>query len=228
MNIVILAAGKGTRLVKDQDLPKALTILENGKSILEMQLEAIACYCSLKHVTVVVGYQKSEIMSRFPNLSYVENQDYASENTSKSLLKALVHDSQDLLWMNGDVVFHPSVLASLLQLNQTAIVVSRAVVGDEEVKYRTDPTGHILEVSKTVKNGEGEALGVNLFKAPFVPFLKEQLGKCQKMDYFEKGIEECIAKGVPVLACPIDKALCIEIDFPEDLQRANHLIKSWL
>ena len=228
MRIIILAAGKGSRL-NDPETPKPLTELANGLSILEFQLLNIEKYLSLAEVEIVVGYKKEKIISRFPNLKFIFNPDYAHENTSKSLLKALNHveDDEDVLWLNGDVVFHPSVLEKVIIPNTTGMVVDLGVVGDEEVKYRTDIDGKILEVSKEVVEAEGEALGINLFKIADLPCLKKNLDRCSPKDYFEKAIEMCIKEGMDVQALTVDRSLCTEVDFPEDLDLANLLIESW-
>lgn len=226
MKVVILAAGMGSRL-GDSYLPKPLTTLINGKSILEFQIEEISHVASLNSVYVVVGYQKELILTRFSKINYIYNLEYSHENTSKSLLRALADVDEDLLWMNGDVVFHPSVLDAIVNSDDSAMIVNAGPVADEEVKYRTDGHQRILEVSKEVKGSEGEALGINLFKVRDLPILKKCLSRCDDQDYFEKGIQWSIEEGVYVRAVPIASSLCTEIDFPEDLERANKMIESW-
>lgn len=226
MKVVILAAGKGSRL-GEHDLPKPLTKLANGKSILEFQLENISLFLSLHNVILVVGYKKEKLMDAFPNLLYVYNPLYAKENTAKSLLRAVKKVDEDLLWINGDVIFHPSVLESLIAFNQTSMVVNDGAVGEEEVKYCTDKKGKIIEISKNVFDPQGEALGINLFKANDVPILKQNLIECSDRDYFEKAIEFSIGQGVDVRAVHVEQSKCTEIDFPEDLARANDLLKKW-
>ncbi len=228
MKVVILAAGIGSRLDGSHDhIPKALTRLANHKSILQYQLDALACHLSLNQVIVVVGYHKEQIMAAFPDLMYVFNPLYAQENTAKSLLRAFKKIEEDVLWLNGDVVFHPSILKPLLDADRTAMIVNRTGVGEEEVKYRTDGEERILEVSKQVKLGEGEALGINFFKREDLSLLKENLERCQPKDYFEKGIEQGIQQGQIVWTSLIDAKECAEIDFPEDLVRANQLLEQW-
>lgn len=228
MKIVILAAGMGTRLdVKDNHLPKPLTQLNSGISILDYQLHALASYISLEDVLVVVGYRKEEIMERFPQLTYVYNPLFAQENTSKSLLRALNKIDEDVLWLNGDVLFRPSILGQILEFNQTAMLVNNTRVGEEEVKYRTDERGIITEISKKVSNAQGEALGMNFFKQKDLPVLKKNLANCQAQDYFEKGIEEAIRAGLSVRVVVIPEQDCVEIDFPEDLVRANQIMQAW-
>lgn len=226
MKVVILAAGKGSRLGQG-DLPKPLTPLMTGKSILEHQLENLRSAISLHNIILVVGYHKEQIFQQFPDLLFVFNPDFAVENTSKSLLRALKKCQEDVLWINGDVVFHPSVLQAILQAPQTSMMVNMGPVGEEEVKYRQDSHGIILEVSKQVDHPQGEALGINYITKQDLPLLIQELEHCAPQDYFEKGIEACIEKGMIVRSVPIEHHLCTEVDFPEDLEKANTLIQSW-
>lgn len=223
MKAVILAAGAGKRF-KALDLPKPLTRLANGKSILEMQIDALSSLIPRDDIIIIVGYKKEKVMEEFPDLLYVYNPNFANENTAKSLLRAAKKIDDDLLWINGDVVFHPKVLKAILDFNKTSMIVNRSPVGEEEIKYRTSSHGRILEVSKTVKKPQGEALGINLFLRKDLESFKNNLTKCSKMDYFEKAIELCIQQGTKVWSVPIDPLPCIEIDFPEDLKKANALL----
>lgn len=224
MKAVILAAGLGSRLhpVDAHHLPKPLTELANGKSILQLQLDNLASFISLDDVFIVVGYRKEAILDAFPDLTYIYNPHFSQENTSKSLWRALRKIEDDVLWMNGDVVFHPRVLEQVFQAQRTGMVVNSAVVGEEEVKYRADTHGHILEVSKQMSNPQGEALGINFFTKEDLPVLKKNLELCQRSDYFEKAIEMGIQHQHQVVwKIPVEAADCVEIDFPEDLEKAN-------
>jgi len=226
MKIVILAAGKGTRLGK-KDVPKPLTLLANDKSILQQQIDNLSPHFPLHDIIIVVGYRKELIMEVFPNLSFVENPNFSQENTSKSLLRAIRSINEDVLWLNGDVVFHPNITQKVIANGKTLMVVNKGAVGEEEVKYRTDSSGRIVEVSKQVVNPQGEALGINFFKAKDLKILCKHLDKCQNNDYFEKGIETAIQEGLEVWTLAVDQTECAEVDYPEDLARANRLIKNW-
>jgi choline kinase len=226
MKIVILAAGKGSRL-GEKDVPKPLTLLSNGISILQYQVSQLLKHFSLHDLYIVVGYHKELIMHAFPEACYVYNPNFTEENTSKSLLRALNKIDDDVLWLNGDVVFHPTVLQKISISQKNIMLVNKGSVGEEEVAYRTDGSGKILAVAKKLDHPEGEALGINFFKQESLEILRLQLELCKNDDYFEKGIELAIGEGLEVQALPVGKEECTEIDFPEDLERANRLIERW-
>jgi choline kinase len=227
MKIVILAAGLGSRFGLEEE-PKALIPLANGKTILEYQLDNLARYVKLSDVRVVVGYQKEKIMHHFPHLTFIENPLYHSENTSQSLRRALeMIETEDVLWLNGDVVFQHECLAKILADRRNSVLVNTSIVGEEEVKYRTDEFGRILEISKKVNDPQGEAVGINYFNAADLHLLKEALSECDDNAYFESGIEICVAAGVDVWAVQVVPEACVEIDFPEDLEKANRLLAVW-
>lgn len=225
MKIVILAAGIGSRL--GNPFPKPLTPLENGQSIMERQLDNITRYFDINDVFIVVGFKKELIMERFPDVSYVYNPTFDCTNTSKSLLRALKKfPNESTLWFNGDVVFDAKLLGELtaaIRQDKSFIAVNTAKVSDEEVKY-TLKEGSIHELSKEVKNGLGEAVGINFIASHDVPYFIERLEECADNDYFEKGIELAILHdNIKVKPIDISHYGCIEVDFAEDLANANKL-----
>lgn len=224
VRIAILAAGVGSRL--GNPLPKPLIALGDGRTILGSQLEHLALHFDRPCVSIVVGFKKELIMEAFPDVSFVYNENYAETNTSKSLLKALRETGPSpVLWLNGDVVFDKDLLSLLLPAiasDRSFVAVNTAQVGDEEVKYRLDDDGFISQLSKDVHDGLGEAVGINFVSTADKPFLVERLAECDDHDYFERGVELTIDQDGRRFA-PIDvsRSLCIEVDFPDDLERVN-------
>ncbi|HAM27057.1 MAG TPA: UDP-N-acetylglucosamine pyrophosphorylase, partial [Microbacteriaceae bacterium] len=88
IQIVILAAGMGSRL--GRSLPKPLTELSDGRTIMQQQFDNIHhAFGTSAKVTIVVGYKLEHIIEAFPNASFVYNEQYDQTNTSKSLMRAL-------------------------------------------------------------------------------------------------------------------------------------------
>ena len=221
---VILAAGMGTRL--GRSLPKPLTELRDGCSILRRQLDTLrSTFGPHLRVTIVVGYQAEHIRLAAPEAVHVHNPDYARTNTSKSLLLALrASRPGGVLWLNGDVVFDPAVLrhaAPAVHADQSFVCVDTASVGEEEVKYTVDEEGFIREISKTVTAGLGEAMGINHVSSAHKEALIEHLDRCADSDYFERAIETVIAEGLRIRPLDVSAFAAVEVDFEEDLARAN-------
>lgn len=223
--IVILAAGMGSRL--GRSLPKPLTELSDGRTIMKQQFDNIHfAFGSAAQVTIVVGYKLEHIIEAFPHAGFVYNEQYDQTNTSKSLMRALQASGPGgVLWMNGDVVFDPAALeraSMLVARDQSFVSVNRARVADEEVKYTTDAEGYIKELSKTVKGGLGEAVGINYVSSTDKAVLLRQLKRVDDQDYFERGIELAIEQDkLRIEPVDISDLYAVEIDFAEDLERAN-------
>jgi len=221
MKAIILAAGVGSRI--GNKLPKCLIKLPTGVTLLENQLDILR-KAGIREVLVVVGFKKEVIMERFPDAAYRYNPLYHVTNTSQSLMMALdTIEPDDVIWLNGDVFLEPDVVKRVLEKDGNVVAVNKAKCGAEEVKYRTDGNERIVELSKSVVNGEGEAIGVNkITKAGFQSFLAH-LKQCDRMDYFEKGIELAIQNSLEFYPVDISDCKCIEIDFKEDLERVYEI-----
>ncbi|MGI6877954.1 NTP transferase domain-containing protein [Microbacterium sp. gxy059] len=225
---VILAAGMGTRL--GRALPKSLTQLSDGRTIMQQQHENIrAAFGRDARITTVVGYRAETIIDAFPDAHYVHNERYDQTNTSKSLLRALSETGRGgVLWMNGDVVFDPRILGRAvahIERDESFVTVNTSRVSDEEVKYTLDENGFIQELSKTVVGGIGEAVGINYISRADKRTLIQQLQRVDDQDYFERGLELAIAEnGVRVQAMDISDLYAVEVDFAEDLERANEVL----
>jgi choline kinase len=223
--VVILAAGMGSRL--GRTLPKPLTELSDGRTIMQQQFDNIhAAFGKSAQVTIVVGYKLEHIIEAFPQASFVYNEQYDQTNTSKSLMRALQASTPGgVLWMNGDVVFDPEALLrakASIDRDQSFVSVNTSKVSDEEVKYTTDAEGFIKELSKTVKGGLGEAVGINYISRDDKAVLLRQLKRVEDQDYFERGIELAIEQyKLHIEPVDISDLYAVEIDFAEDLERAN-------
>ena len=228
LQVSILAAGMGTRL--GRPFPKPLTELASGKSIMAQQVDNLrGVFGKDLRITVVVGFKHDLIMERFPDVLFAYNENYDQTNTSKSLLRALgVSHAGGVLWLNGDVVFDLRLLETLRPLidaEQTFVCVNTEAVGEEEVKYNVDERGFIRELSKTVSEPLGEAVGINYVAGGDKAVLMEHLDKCDDQDYFERGIETAVASaGLLVRPVDISEFYAVEVDFEGDLERANTVI----
>ena len=221
MKAIILAAGIGSRLGKPH--PKPLTELTTGETIMQRQISALSKYIGKDNIIIVVGFKKDLIMEEFPDQMYIYNNIYDNTNTSKSLLCALnkIYD-EDVLWLNGDVVFDEKVLEPIIDFNGSCMAVNTSSVAEEEVKYNINQDGSIRKVSKIIIDGLGEAVGINKIAQNHLELFKESLQNCEPQDYFERGLEFSIEKGLKLFPLDVSNHLCIEVDFNEDLESVNN------
>ncbi len=228
MNVVILAAGMGTRL--GRPYPKPLTPLADGRSILRQQIDHVReTFGPDVRITLVVGFKMDLVMEAVADeASFVYNELFDQTNTNRSLLKALrLAPPGGVLWLNGDVVFVPGLLDELrsyIDHDTSFVAVNTESVADEEVKYTLDGDGYIKDLSKQVVGGLGEAVGINYVASADREILVEHLRRCDDQDYFERGLETAIAEaGLRVRAVDISQYGCVEVDFEPDLARANQI-----
>ncbi|WP_175985568.1 phosphocholine cytidylyltransferase family protein [Microbacterium tenebrionis] len=225
LQTVILAAGMGSRL--GRALPKPLTQLSDGRTIMQQQHENIrAVFGGEARITTVVGYRAETVIEAFPNANYMHNERYDQTNTSKSLLRALgATGKAGVLWMNGDVVFDPRILGRAIEYierDQSFVSVNTSKVSDEEVKYTVTAEGFIKELSKSVKGGLGEAIGINYISSTYKKAFMRQLARVDDQEYFEGGLELAIAEdGLLLEPMDVSDFYAVEVDFAEDLERAN-------
>ncbi|GAB3237606.1 UTP--glucose-1-phosphate uridylyltransferase [Kineococcus gypseus] len=224
---VVLAAGLGTRL--GRPLPKSQTRLRDGRTIMQQQVDNLRGVLGGDvRIAVVVGFKANVVMEAHPDLRFAYNELFDSTNTSKSLLRALTTSHRGgVLWVNGDVVFDPRVLRHVqpwIERDETFVCVNTAAVGEEEVKYTVDADGYVRELSKTVEGGLGEAVGINYVSAADKALLVEELRACADTDYFERGLETAVARrGLRVRPVDVSPFDVVEVDFEEDLQRADRI-----
>ena len=101
------------------------------------------------------------------------------------------------------------------------MVVNEGRTAEEEIKYRLDDAGRISEISKTVRGGIGEAVGINHVSADSMLRFCLALESVELSDYFEAAMERTIQEGMGWIPLSAGSSYAVEVDFPEDLERAN-------
>ncbi len=128
---VLLAAGLGSRLRPlTEALPKPLVEVA-GRSMLERALSAVSA-AGISRTVVVTGYRRELVAARLAGASAaavdVLNPEYATTGTAQSLRAAIasgtVPGDDDLVIVEGDMVFDQSLLAALLDRAESACVIA--------------------------------------------------------------------------------------------------------
>jgi L-glutamine-phosphate cytidylyltransferase len=230
MKGVILAAGKGSRLNGTAgDKPKCL-VEAGGVTLIERQIQTLRA-AGLDEIVVVVGCQADRVRAVCgPDARYVENSRFAETNSLYSLWTARALLYQGFVVLNCDVLFHPALLDDLLATHHDAALLiayreaGQPAYGDEEMKVRVR-AGRVVEMSKTMDPAaaHGENLGIVKFGPNSAPRLVEILdrivGSGRLREWAPRAFTE-FAQERPLYALGTRGYPWIEIDFPEDYQRA--------
>jgi choline kinase len=230
MKGIILAAGKGSRLNGTAgDKPKCLVEL-GGMTLIERQIGVLE-RAGLDEIVVVVGCQADRVRAACgESVTYVENSRFAETNSLYSLWTARALLYEGFVVLNCDVLFHPVLLDDLLATHHDAALLigyhepGQPSFGDEEMKVKVRGD-RVLDISKTMDpaDADGENLGIVKFGPQSAPHLVAILDRLVAAgglrDWAPKAFRE-FAQDRPLHAVGTGGRPWIEIDFPEDYQRA--------
>ncbi len=227
MKAIILAAGKGTRLDGAAVKPKCLVEI-GGSTLLHRQIETLRSL-DINKIVVVVGFGAESIFEECDSeIQFVENSVFAETSSLYSLWLAREHLTGGFVVLNCDVLFHPQMLADLLSSPHPDALLSSdtdiAPLGDEEMKVKVADE-HVVDISKAMDPAEadGENVGIVKFSATgakrLVEYMDQLLEAGAKKDWAPRAFRE-FAQRHPLHALSTRGLPWIEIDFPEDYERA--------
>ncbi len=186
MKAIIIGAGRGRRLMPlTEEQPKCFAPV-HGKRILDWTLEALAAGgFSGKDVVFIGGYRLEAVQAAYPNLTYVENREWESNNILASLFCAESHMEDGFVCTYADILYRPFAVERLMASpHDTTLVVdtdfrrrylrrSRHPESDaEKVRAQGD---RITEASRLIPGEEaaGEYIGVAKFTPAGAAQLRE-------------------------------------------------------
>jgi L-glutamine-phosphate cytidylyltransferase len=227
---IILAAGKGSRLNGTAgDKPKCL-VRVGDRTLVERQIDTLRSV-GVDDIAVVVGCQADAVRRQCgPDVAYVENTRFAQTNSLYSLWLARPLLTEGFVVMNCDVLFHPQLLTDLVTARyDDALLMAyqeddNEPLGDEEMKVKVR-RGRVVDISKTMppEDADGENLGILKFGPDgaeiLANVLDDRIATGALRDWAPKAFGD-FARVRALHAIGTRGLPWIEIDFPEDYQRA--------
>jgi len=238
MHAIILAAGSGNRLAEFNPDGRPKCLLEfGGRSLLARQLDTLVRFGVMK-ATLVVGFEADLIIDHVgtlasrPEVAFVYNPAF-EKGSVLSLLAAheAMTSNETVLILDADVLFHPQIMQILINSHHENcfLIDQNFAPGDEPVKIAIGK-GRMVEFRKTLPAGlKFEILGES------VGFFKFDGNIASKIVQLCDGYKTEGLTGAPheealrdiLLALPrafayedISGLPWLEIDFPEDIERA--------
>ena len=233
MKAIILAAGVGKRLEAfTERRPKSL-LRFGGKTLLRRHLLHLGAL-GIEEITVVAGHLAGQIEAEVAGTAcpapvrIVVNPLYHRGSALSLLAAANVLTDSPCLLMDADLLYERELLRRLLRAESPncLLVDSRLEDTGEEVKVVVRPDGRVLGLGKSVRaegRVAGESVGIFKFDDSAGHRLVTHLRAMSEADpdvEYEMAICE-LAKDCELVPVSADGLAWIEIDFPEDLERAR-------
>lgn len=240
MKAIILAAGIGNRLgILSENKPKSLLEFE-GKSLLKRHIEILMAN-QINEITIVTGYKSEMIMDHLEDSAASINTIYNERYTEGSIIslgcaQEILFNEPEFILMDADVLYDQEMIHRLVntKINNCLLLDKDFVPGDEPVKICVDKNGTINEFRKQIADdleydSQGESVGFfkfnKLIGASLLGRIDDYLAKGENNTPYEEAIRDLLltypeqfgyedVTGVP----------WIEIDFPEDVERAEKQI----
>ncbi len=237
MKAVILSAGQGSRLLPlTEDCPKCLLPI-NSARLIELQIRNLMA-CGITDVAVVVGFRAAAVelflrMLRRTGLAIrtLFNPFFNVADNLASCWIARSEMDQDFVLVNGDTLFEPAVLESLLSAPPAPVTLAidrKAAYDSDDMKVRVLGT-RLIKVGKTLPSAQADGESIGMMR-----FLGEGPRRfAGVLDAFVRtphGIRWWYLKAIGVLADQglvqthsIEGLTWSEVDVPADLEHAQKL-----
>ena len=235
---IILSAGKGSRLLPlTADKPKCL-IEFAGKSLLEWQLDILQD-AGIEDIVVVTGFREAlvdAVAARRSGVRTLFNPFYHVADNLGSVWMVRGEFDRDLLLLNGDTLVSPTVVETVLNAQTGPI----AVTVDEKDGYDSDDMkvlqdgGRLRRIGKTLEPGayNAESIGLLAFRGDGPNLFVSQVERMMRTPdgtsrWYLRAIDELAQAGADIRTVSIRGERWQEVDFPEDLAKAEALTADW-
>jgi L-glutamine-phosphate cytidylyltransferase len=236
MRCFILSAGQGRRLLPlTVEVPKcALEI--GGQSLVERQITQLM-KCGIDRVTVIVGFGADKVEQivrdhfRPDQVTTLYNPFFAVSDNLISCWLARHLMTEDFILLNGDTLFEPAILQSLLDtpLRPVTLVIDRKpVYDDDDMKVKVEGR-QAVRIGKTLnpEQSHGESIGMTLFRGSgpglFSDAIERAVRKPDALKWWYLSVINEMAQAGLVWTCPIEGLKWTEVDCLADLEYARTL-----
>lgn len=242
MRALILAAGIGYRLGGGEQQPPKSLLKFDGRSLLARHLDTLTA-CGVREISIGVGYRAAEIAAEVAragssaDVELVHNPDYREGNvvTLWHMAERLTVGG-DMLLMDADVLYHSHIMRRLIDSDASdCFLIDRDIEQGEEPVKLCVRDERIVEFRKEVATGleydfHGESVGFLKLSEQMAHLLagtvRDYVDRGLRDEFYEEAIRDIVLgdHGARFGYEDISGLPWIEIDFPEDVERARREI----
>lgn len=241
MKAVILSAGQGSRLLPlTQNKPKCLLPI-GGRTLIEWQLRALAAN-GIEEVSVVTGFYADAVdealdVLDIPNLTVrtIYNPFYAVADNTGSCYVAREAMTGEFMVINGDTLFEPDLVKKAMAQRNLPVTVTI----DRKDSYDGDDMKVCLDGDRLTRIGkalpldvvDAESIGMLMFSVDGGKYFNQAVLNLLRSEnglksWYLRAVDALAIKGVVGTAL-IEGHTWQEVDFPDDLERAEALSSKW-
>ena len=239
MRIIILAAGRGRRLLPlTKERTKCLINEFNGMSLISVLLKQLDEFSDgISDVLIVGGFGFRYLIEEIRpkdfkfKIDFINNDKYDKYDNCYSLYLALENGGEDVLIINSDCLFDKKILEKALKHSGRSFLVvdNFKRLTRESMKVALDENGKIKRLSKTlpIKKSYGEYVGISGIAKTILKTLKNSLEKAgaKNSNSFYEDAFDIMLDEVGFEIVSTDGLEWTEIDDFKDLEVARRLYK---
>jgi len=240
MKAIILSAGQGSRLGHlVDDRPKCL-IEFGGRSLLDRQLDTLAAN-GVDEAVVVTGFHDELVQQAVaarrggPTVTTVFNPFYKVADNTGSLYMAREALAGDCLVWNGDTLVSNALMARVVGNDRPGICVTvdRKPDGydDDDMKV-VEEGGRLKAIGKRISECvNAESIGLLAFRdggaERFRDAIEAAMRTAEGTTIWYLRVIHKLAQDSDVWTLDINGEEWGEVDFPEDVEAAERLVRGW-
>jgi|TARA_B110000495_G_scaffold62864_1_gene53393 choline kinase len=192
MKVIILAAGRGSRLKPLTDNKPKCLIKLFGKSLLEWQIEKFR-KIGIRDISVVAGFKK-ELIS-IDGIKIYHNTNFEKTNMIETLFCAEKEINETVIVSYGDIIFQDDIVQKLIESKEDfSVVIDKDWKKYWDIRFDNplnDAESLILDSENYIKNIgqktttldeiEGQYIGLMMFKGNSTKIIKNFYKKMKKL-----------------------------------------------
>lgn len=227
MKILILAAGRGTRISRYlSGNPKCTVDIGDGQRLIRYTVDLLHSR-GIEEIGIVLGYKEQVIRDVLAgeNVKFYHNPFYDVTNSIASgwFAKDFIRDD-DLLIMNGDVYMEGRLLDLILSEKKSPVMFadgSRKETADYKFFYEN---GILKKYGKELTGSDitGEYIGIGRFSKEFLPrFIRrmDEMIEVQQHSVWWENVIYAMTENQPVYVEDVAGHFWAEVDYIEDYER---------
>ncbi|MFH7836464.1 MAG: sugar phosphate nucleotidyltransferase, partial [Candidatus Aenigmatarchaeota archaeon] len=232
MKAIILAAGKGTRLLPiTETIPKGMLEITPGKTIIDLiisNLEEIG----IKEIIIVTRPKFSHLFNERYGVRVkiveTEYEEFGNLHSLETVFKQLDIEDDEVLVIMSDHIFEVKMLRKLIERKKRGKLITICVDKNppwytiqEGLKIRLDES-KVIDLGKDVPPHHGTDTGLFIFSKEIQPFIQEVINEygpnAEIITLLKRAKDLDLIGYVDVTGCT-----WIDIDTPQDLEKAKEL-----